>query len=260
MRIKFCHNETEYLCDAQSIFLQRLMPELKKMGHEPSLLLVSPRDPKRCALFTFCLEHDIPINSTFSLGSMTNNIRWCISKLRDDSPDVFVPNHCYWALYASKWAIEAGIPSVCVLHSDDQVVRGLIKFFGESNSPFKNSAFVAVSKAICTVVKSMMSNIPTYVIPYGLVLPDKVIRPPLKKVLFCYFGRLVEEQKRIKEMTKSFCQIAMKFPDVECHIWGGGQDEKIVRDIINDNAINNSVFLHDPAPLPKFMKKCVSTM
>ena len=163
MRITFCHNETEYLCDAQSIFLQRLMTALKARGHEPRLLLISPRDPARCALFAFCRTNEIPFAATHSLGSTSNNIRWCVSRLESDPPDVFVPNHCAWALYASRWAMVAGMPSVCVLHSDDEPVRSLIRTFGRSASPFRQTAFVAVSRAIRGVVDSMRSTVPTYI-------------------------------------------------------------------------------------------------
>ena len=247
MHVLFVHNETDYLCDAQSVFLQNLMPVLRDRGHVVELLLVTPIDPRDCPLFSWCEENQIVLYSTHSLGSMTNNIRWCVERLQQIQPDVFVAHHCYWALYASRQARVLGIPTIGVLHCDDEDTRQLLKLFGEQ-SPFKVDAFVAVSDDIARFAEASMPREEVFRIPCGVRYNHFFASPPAGSFKFGYFGRLVVKQKRIDEMTRAFCQLVALKPDIECHIWGDGEARLLVESIVHEYGASDRVLLHESIP------------
>jgi colanic acid/amylovoran biosynthesis glycosyltransferase len=244
----FCHSETEYLCDAQSIFLQRLMPALRQLGHEPRLLLIAPRDPQSCALYKFCRDTGIGIDATFSRGSVGNNVRWCLRRLREHRPDVFVPHHCYWALYASCWVKNSGVPCIGVLHSDDAPTKQLMRLFGDPHSPFVLNGFVAVSEAIGRQLAEVHPQLPLAVIPCGVPLAGSTTSSPSGVLRVAYFGRLVQEQKRIADLAVAFARVSASQAGVECHIWGAGQDEALMRRALAGEPYGNAVVVHGAIP------------
>jgi colanic acid/amylovoran biosynthesis glycosyltransferase len=255
MRITFCHSETEYLCDAQSIFLQRLMPALRQLGHELRLLLIAPRDPKACALYKFCRANAIAIDATFSRGSMGNNVRWCVRKLRENRPDVFVPHHCYWALYASAWLRKSGVPCVGVLHSDDQPTKQLMRLFAQPGSPFTLTGFVAVSDVIRSQLVEVNPGLPAAVIPCGVPLPESPVSPPAGVLRVAYFGRFVQEQKRIADLAVAFARVATQGAGVECHVWGAGHDEDLMRRALASEPSGGLVVVHGAIPAGEIYRR-----
>lgn len=248
MRITFCHNETEYLCDAQSVFLRRLMPALRALGHEPRLLLIAPRDPSVCSLAAFCRDHGIEFAATHSRGSMGNNVRWCLRQLATNPPDVFVAHHCYWALYASPWLREAGIPSVAVLHSDDAPTKRLIDVFCHADSPVRVSGAVAVSDVIQAQALACRAGLPVASIPCGVPTPDAPITRPGAGLRIAYFGRIVQEQKRILDLGRAFARVARELPAVECHIWGSGAEDAALARVLADEPGGERVQCHAAIP------------
>ena len=248
MRITFCHNETEYLCDAQSVFLRRLMPAVRRLGHEPRLLLVAPRDPEVCSLAQFCREEGIGLAATHSLGSMGNNVRWCLRQLAAAPPDVFVPHHCYWALYATPALRAAGVPSVVVLHSDDAATRRLIDVFCHPQSPFLVDGAVAVSDAIRAQALARSPRLAVASIPCGVPVPATAIDPPAGRLRIAYFGRIVQEQKRILDLGRAFARVARQQPRVECHVWGSGAEDGALRDVLAREPGGERVRLHPAVP------------
>ena len=248
MRITFCHNETEYLCDAQSVFLRRLMPELRRLGHEPRLLLIAPRDPEVCSLTAFCRSQGISLAATHSLGSIGNNVRWCLRQLAAHPADVFVPHHCHWALYAARWVKEAGIPSVGVLHSDDEATKRLIDVFCRPGSPFLLDGAVAVSGVIAEQVAAVHPGFRVTTIPCGVPIPQSLVEVPQETLRLAYFGRIVQEQKRILDMARAFARVSREVPGVECHIWGNGSEDEALRRLLETEPGGQRVRRHDAIP------------
>ncbi|MEM3554788.1 MAG: glycosyltransferase family 4 protein [Candidatus Hadarchaeum sp.] len=48
-----------------------------------------------------------------------------------------------------------------------------------------------------------------------------------------YTGRLVEEQKRVSDLTRAFCRVVCEVPHTEAVIYGGGPAEAAVKQIIS---------------------------
>ena len=112
------------------------------------------------------------------------------------------------ALYASHWIREAGIPTVGILHSDDDYYRGIMSefVFGEPN--YQLSAIVCVSKLLeQRVLQQQLQQTLLRRIPYGAPLPQEVASKPTDKLRLAYVGRLAQEQKRIVDTTIALCRV-----------------------------------------------------
>ena len=244
MHITFCNSETGHLCDAQSIFQHRLITGLEKLGHETKMLLITPRFSINSPSLKFCREHSIQYSYTYSLGSTTNNIRWCLNQLKSDLPDILIIQNYYWACYATMWI--KGIPCITVFDNEDVPTYELIKLFANKKSIFCSNAAVCVSEGILKNLKEVYSDIPSTVIPYGVQIPELKKSLQIAPFKISYFGRIEQEQKRIIDTTSAFCNAARNIDGVEAHIWGSGNEDKNVKKILNTDGRGLNVFFHGP--------------
>jgi SAM-dependent methyltransferase len=139
------------------------------------------------------------------------------------------------AYYAARWAREAGIPTVGVLHSDDTFHRGLLSEFVFGPKAFRLSALVCVSSFLEQSVTGEQPH-DTLVarIPYGVPLSPRIAEPMNGGNLrLMYVGRLVEEQKRITEVTRALCRVVREVTGTEAVIYGDGPEAPRVEEIIS---------------------------
>lgn len=232
-KVTFAAAEGRDPCDAQAIWLRRLLPCLKARGIEPRVLFFAVERPDVCKSLDVFREHGIQYRITRNRGTTGNLVRWFLTELQMAPPDVFVPHHVVWALYAARWAKEAGIPTVCVLHNDDDPCRALIRQFGNRESSFGVSSFVAVSEQIRNFALQMVSQrTPVEVIPCGVPVPSVPVLYDGGALRVCYFGRLIEKQKRISDVSRAFCRACRELPGVEAYIYGAGSQESLVKKIL----------------------------
>ena len=230
MKAVFAVTEGRDPCDAQAIWLRRLLPALQAAGVQTEVILYAAAPPDLCESLVAFRNNGITCHVTRNLGTAVNFTKWALRCLKRANPDVFVPQHCIYPLYAGRWARESGIPTVCVLHSDDAPCRSLLTQFGGDNNPYQTSAFVAVSTAIAALAQAAAGDkCIVQCIPYGVPIPQAKAAFSTSKLRICYVGRIVQKQKRVMDVVRQFGRVCRQFSDVEAYIWGEGQQLPAVR-------------------------------
>jgi GalNAc-alpha-(1->4)-GalNAc-alpha-(1->3)-diNAcBac-PP-undecaprenol alpha-1,4-N-acetyl-D-galactosaminyltransferase len=84
----------------------------------------------------------------------------------------------------------------------------------------------------------------------GTVIPNPVIAKGLpekwrgeKKDIIVHAGRFEMKQKRQDLLIRAFCKIADKYPESKLVLYGDGEDEPAIRQIISEYRLENRVFL-----------------
>jgi glycosyltransferase involved in cell wall biosynthesis len=168
-----------------------------------------------------------------------DRVRWILARLREDPPDIFVPNLVVAGYFAARWARSAGIPTVGILHSDDAFYRGIQSEFVFGLQPYQLSALVCVSQEL---KKQVLNGRPqrTMVrrIPYGVSVPQRKVEHSSSVLRLVFVGRFAEEQKRISEVTRSLCRVLKDVPGTETVLYGDGPDKNSVENILATDGKN----------------------
>ena len=161
-------------------------------------------------------------------------VRSFVEFLEESQPDVYVPNCIVPAYFAAGYARRSGIPTVGVLHSDDPFYWGLVDEFIKGRPDFRVSAVVPVSTFLETEVTSTAAALGVTVcrIGCGVAIPARTAEPPSSVFRLVYVGRLVEEQKRVSDVTTALCAAAQDIPNLEAWIVGEGCARDTVENII----------------------------
>jgi glycosyltransferase involved in cell wall biosynthesis len=173
-----------------------------------------------------------------------------LAELGRSPPDLFVPDALIPALFAGRWVRAAGIPTVGVMRSDNDVCWSLMAQFVFGPQQFRLSGLVCVSETLEREVlkRTPLDTIVTR-IPSGAPVPGQAATPPDGTLRLIYLGRLEEEQKRISELARALCRAAREVPGVEADIFGGGTARTAVENILAAQGKDLPVRLH-PAVEP----------
>lgn len=244
LKVTFCTCDDPNYTGGPNSWLRRLLPALKVAGVEVSILFfVTTDSPEACPCFRDLHSQGIQCHAFRWQTTTEQKINWLLSKLAEDSPDVFVPNMLVAAFYASRWVRAAGIPTVGVLHSDDEFHRSVLNTFVLGEAVYQLSALVCVSKFLEQDVYRLLelevdvtrdSKILIRRIPCGVPLPQQPAQPPSDCLKLIYVGRLEEEQKQISEMTRALCRAVRVVPNVEAVIVGEGSARANVEKILTE--------------------------
>jgi colanic acid/amylovoran biosynthesis glycosyltransferase len=195
---------------------------------------VTNDDPAGCSTIQMLRQQGFECHAINKPYYTEERVRWILKKLSEEPPDVFVPNLIVPACYAGKWAREAGIPTVGVLHSDEAFYYGLLDEFVLGREEYRLSALVCVSKFLEQVTtQKHPEGILIKRIPCGVQIPSSISETPDKKLRIVYVGRLTEKQKRISDLTRSLCKVVNEVPGTEAKIYGAGPSVFAVKKIIN---------------------------
>jgi len=80
-------------------------------------------------------------------------------------------------------------------------------------------------------------------IPCGSPIPQDVAKRPNGRLTLAYVGQLVEERKRISEVTHALCRAVREVPGTEALIYGDGPDRALVEQILRKEAKGSPVQL-----------------
>jgi glycosyltransferase involved in cell wall biosynthesis len=176
-------------------------------------------------------------------------VRWILDELRESPPDVFVPNLIPAGFFAGRWVRAAGIPTVGILHSDDDYYRAIQDEFIFGAEKNRISAVVCVSRELEHQVRDR-KPVHTIVrrIPYGVPLAAWRDEPGSNGLKIAYVGRLSDEQKRITDVTRALCRATAVVPGAQAIILGDGPDRGAVERIIEDAGPQSSVRLVGAVP------------
>jgi len=190
-------------------------------------------------------------------------VRWILEQLAEDPPDVFVSNAVIpAAYYAGRWLREAGIPTVGICHGGGMyhLYPGLLDQFVFGEAAYQVSAFVCVSKYLeQDVLKRSPEEILVRSIPCGVPVPKDVAQKPNGRLRLAYVGQLVEERKRISELTHALCRAAREVPGTEALIYGDGPDRRVVEQILREEGEGLPVQLVgfvENDQIPKYLAEC----
>jgi glycosyltransferase involved in cell wall biosynthesis len=216
--------------------MKRLLPYLRNNGIETRIIFFAAH------------TKNLPTYQYFTkLGFTCKIIYWelfneekIIEILNDINrypPDIFIPNYFPVACYAAKWAKQNGIPTICILHNDNDLHNKLINVFALGDEGYKVSAIIGVSKLLTEMIMNQHPvNVKVECIPYGAPIPEKISVLKTNDTLkLVYMGRMMETQKRISDVTKAFCRVAKEIPGTECVLYGSGKDLPNVLNILKAN-------------------------
>lgn len=233
LKVCFCAYDQPGVVGGPVSWLMNLLPDLRKHGIEPFCLLFFHKGSSG-PLSKFLESSAIRYKSTPFLPYTEENIRWILTVLNEELPDVFIPNVVVPAYYAAGWAKEAGICTIGISHSDDPFYHAIQQAFVDGSETFRLNGIVAVSRELERQLQ--LNNSPQVLnivrIPCGVKIPQQTTRRDSPVLRVAYVGRLAEEQKRISEVTKSFCAMVREINQTEALIIGDGPDKDAVEAIL----------------------------
>jgi len=245
MKVTFCTYDSPSYLGGPSTWLKRLLPDLRDLGVELEVLFfLDGYAPNNCLCLVDLINHGIACY-TFPMKSSTEQkIHWILSQLTDRPPDIFVPHMLVAAFYASRWIKAAGIPTIGVLHSDDEFYRGVLRQFVFGDPAYQLSALVCVSEFLKhQVIHSGNTDIVVEQIACGVPISGKLTQPPTDQFRLIYVGRLEEEQKRISDVTRALCQASNQIPKIEAILFGDGSARLNVEKILQESGQKQNVKL-----------------
>jgi len=251
LKVTFCAHDYAKVTGGPLAWLLRLLPELKKRGATPKVLFMS-EDTSDAPHAKALEDSGIETVVTKFPQSTEQRVRWYLQQIIDDPPDVFVPTHIFPAYYAAGWIRAAGIPTVGVLHSDDDFYRGVQSEFVFGSDFFRVSGLVCVSEYLTQqVMQKSPDNVLIERIPCGVPLVSNSATWSDETLRLVYVGRLVEEQKRISELTQALCRATREIPGVDAVLYGEGADRQNVEKILMGEGRALSEWLPGLIPVDK---------
>jgi len=213
-----------------NIWLQRMLPVLAKKGFIPHVIFLMNSDTP-CQVVKILQDQDIKCTLLQRQKYTEQNIIQLLKILKDDPPDVFVPNLSVPAYFAARWTEDAGIPSVGIIRSDDNFHHELIDSFADVNSDFCLSGIVSKSKYLGEIVDSRKpESLKTLVCPSGTLLPEQTALAPGNELRLVYTGRLIQRQKRIFDLIKSFHSVVTNIEGITARIYGEDRERgKVIK-------------------------------
>ena len=233
MKVTFCTYDDVHGMGGPNPWLRRLLPELHKHGINPKVLCMT-FGPGPYPTIDGLRQSGISVTQTVGPEYTEQKIQWLLEELASDPPDVFVPNVISTAYFAARWVHEAGIPTVGVMHSDDTHHQGIMAEFLGAQPHYQLSGVACCSQYLEQYVleKGVNGTVIRW-LPYGAPIPAQVAEPPNPMLRLIYAGRLVEEQKRISEVTRAICRAVKEVPGTEASLYGDGVERPVVENILN---------------------------
>jgi len=231
LKVTFCAYDKPDAVGGPMSWLQRLLPALRQHGIEARCLFFLHQGTSGPAVeYLTAQGFDCP--TILAPATSEERIRWIGERLRENPPDVFVPNLVVAAYLAGRWLRAAGIPTVGVLHSDDAFYQGLQNQFLFGRNSDRLTAVVCVSAELERQLLERHGESKVTRIGCGSPLSEFIVkrRPGVLRV--AYVGRLAEEQKRILELAHAFCKMVRDIPGTEAVIYGDGPERDSVEQIL----------------------------
>ena len=242
-----------------SSWLRRIVPRLRDRGIDARVDLFCFGN-KPGANAAWYRAQNVPCRWSPWQHDTYQAVRQCLRWLREDLPQVYIPNCIVPAYFAAAEAKRCGARTIGVLHSDDPFYWAIVDEFVDGSEQWRLNNLVTVSRFLHDAVRSnARSSMAVHEIPYGVTMPQKRAARPTERLRIIYTGRLAEEQKRISELARAFCRVARDHPHLEAWIVGAGRAEADVRRIIAAEAMDGRVILKgrvDPAHINEVLAEC----
>ena len=208
------------------------------------------------------LEHQHGISvERFSLRNFTTTserVRWILNRLKQNPPDLFVPDYLVAGLYAGKWVRAAGIPTLSCFRSDDPYYWANGDRFLWGKESFRVSGVACVSETLSShLAAKIMDDIRIEHIPSGVPIPDRVMDQSKPGFKVCYLGRMIQHQKRIHETAAALFRNLEQGVCDEVGFIGVGPELDYVRRLASIRGQSDRVNFHGeiaPSDLSKVLQ------
>lgn len=256
MRALFCLNGPNYI-NGPNVWLLRHLPRLRAYGIEPRVLYLHD-GPDRPCRFRSALEADgigtrVVRNGTFTEDDVTS----ILEGIAAEQPDVFVPNYSVPAHYACRFAREAGIRTIGVLHSDDPYYDDVRELFVTGEEPWRLDGLVAVSRYLHDLARaSATPSTRVLLATYGVPVGKTQAEPPSDTLELLYVGRFVERQKRISRLAHRLSVATATIDGVRATMYGDGPDHQKIADLLVSLGSEQRVRIGGPVP-PEAMARAL---
>lgn len=246
MRFTFMIHDRKDYRGGPTVNMRRLLPRLVERGHHVRVLgLAGDEAP---TLDWLSREFGIAVcRVPESCRYTQQKVRWIISELSQNRPDLFVPNCFVAGFFAGRWARAAGIPTIGYMRSDDEFYWGLGREFVFGDTVWRLSGVACVSETLMRRVSDRLggnADVKLRFLPSAVPLPDRPadqMRPGLR---VCYIGRFEQRQKRIRETVSALFRNLRKGTVTHVGFFGDGREDGWLREQIGSFELRDRVSLH----------------
>lgn len=214
------------------VWISRFPLELQKLGFRVRIRLLGWQNLSDGVVYQALKRNGLEFTAANYRDTETN-MRWLLSAMQEQPPNIFVPNLSVPAFYAGKYLKQSGIPTVGILRSDDPFYAGITDRFVCGSCDYRVSAIVCVSEYLKNKVSERKPRaVEVRKIPSGTPVPQAIAQPPRETLRIAYVGRLVEQQKRISETARALARATREIPGVEAVLFGDGPARPQVEQVL----------------------------
>jgi len=202
----------------------RLLPKLVESGCKVDLLSIYHGDYPNAREIgkKGIVVHPHPYTYTLSL------VKWILEKAEAIQPDIFIPDVSTPGCFAGKWLKLSGVPVINVHRSDDEINWGRAIYFSAPEFNHVLTGIVCVNSYLESKLREKIAKSPilTTVIPSGVPIPGITANQEQTGLKIVYAGRLVQKQKRVKEILEAFIKLCDRYHNIEFTIIGDGPEKQ----------------------------------
>ena len=230
MRVTFCAYDRPGYVGGPNAGLIRLLPELKARSVKVLCLFLTFAPHGQCPTIRALEAAGIPCRSALYHPTTELRVRWLLLQIRENPPDIFVPNLMPAAYFAARWCRKAGITTIGIIRNVDVFHEGFLEEFAFGLEAFRQTAFVGVSaQAVEMIRKLPVPLAAAEQIPSPVFLPGETISYADGTFRVLSSGRMVERQKQVCRTVRAFCRAAELVPDTGFTLIGDGPDAEKVQ-------------------------------
>ena len=247
MRVTFTTFDAPDFVGGPNSWLRRVVPALQAEGWRVEVLFtIENGAPESCPCFRALTSMGVRCRAIGSHESMFVQTRWMLQELAAAPPAAFVVNLSSAGYLATRWVRRSGVPGIGILHSDDAYYEKILAEFVAGPAGSCVSDLVCVSEYLAQRAEGVETRTAIHRIPYGVPIPEpaaRLLQPPRPGVRLLYAGRLVDEQKKILDVTRALCRAVREVPGVEAVLYGDGPDRARVEGLLRDEGLGARVRL-----------------
>ena len=225
----------------------RLLPELKKRGHEVYALVpfIGKHHPNADILLEQGIQCFLTPYSEYSIDL----VKWFLKIVAHIYPDIFIANISLQACFAGKWIQQWGIPVIITQRGNETHNWEMTNYFLNGPSDWRVTGVVSVNNYLHDKIKKESKQFFfNSVIPSGVDIPVGITDQKVKnKLKLIYAGRLTNRVKRVGDLLIAFHQVLKANDQFELTLVGSGSQAEvdIFKKFINDNHLNHNIFIKD---------------
>ena len=260
MKILFCaYDRPGQIASGPNAWLQRLVPDLiSNYGLDIQTLFVYSGESKKCPTISFFKNKNLPLQliNRDSCNYVEDQVKELLNIVKREYISTVVANLVVPALYATQYLKPFNIPVIGVMHSSDKFYKGVIAKFIHGKTKNQLTTAVSVSGYINTICRSKNTQTQLINIPCGTPeVKNSTSRESQEVFKVIYAGRLVVEQKQILKLTKAFCDASKVNDNINFSIYGDGDKEQSVKELIKDEKASKNVMLFKALPPSQIINK-----